>query len=126
MIAEGRRRGDRLAIDAAAARRGRRVRRRPVDAGAQRCEPQRPLDFGGYRPGPVALVVGDVVGGRAAQAASRRQKRDRLHAIGLARAVRPRQDHQIAMHVHARRTVVAEMRQAQALDAGDGGHGESV
>ena len=90
VIAERRRRSHRLAVDPAAPAGGGRLSARRIDAGAERRKPQRALDLGGYRPGAVALIVGDIVERGAAQAASRRQKRDRLDAIGLAGAVRAR------------------------------------
>src|SRR5207244_2136254 len=95
MIAEGGGGGDWLAVDAAAAaRRGLTARR--LDAGAERRQAQRALDFGGHRPGTVALIVGDVLQRGAAEPAARRQQRDRLQAIGLARAVRSDQRDHIA------------------------------
>ena len=121
MIAEGGGRTDRLAVDPAA----------PAGGGASLpggsmpvpsvAKPKRALDFGGHRPGAVALVVGDIVERGAAQAAAGRQKRDRLEAIGLAGAVRPDQHHDVAARLKARRAIIAEMRQRQAVDAG-GGH----
>ena len=121
MIAEGGGRAHRLAVDPAAPAGGRGLRGRRVDAGAERGKPERALDLGRYRPGAVALVVGDILQRRAPQAAPRREKRDRLQAIGLAGAVRPHQHHDIAARLHARRAIVAEMRKGKAVDAG-GGH----
>src|SRR6185437_6428324 len=51
----------------------------------------------------------------------RRQKRDRLEAIGLAGAVRPHQHYHVPARLKARRPIIAEMRQAEAVNTG-GGH----
>ncbi len=121
MIAERGRRAHRLAVDAAApAGRGRLAAGR-VEAGAERGQTQRALDLGGDRPGAVALIVGDVFQRGAPKPASRRQKRDRLEAIGLAGAVRPDQHHDVAARLQTRRAIIAEVRQRQPVDAG-GGH----
>ena len=113
MIAERGRRTDRLAVDPAAPAGGAVFISRRIDPGAERGKPQRALDFGGDRPGTVALIVGDILQRRAPQAASRRQKRDRLEAIGLAGAVRPHQHHDVAARLHASRPIIAKMRQRQ-------------
>ena len=73
MIAEGGGGGDRLAVDAAAAAR-RSVAERRLDAGPERGQAQRALDLSGYRPGTVALIVGDVFQRGAAKPAARRQE----------------------------------------------------
>src|SRR5258706_8434638 len=118
MIAERIGRADRLAVDAAAAAYPVAIAMWRIDAGAERGKAERALDFGRYRPGAVALVVGDIFQRRTAQAAARRQERDRLQAIGLAGAVRPDQRHDIRARRHARRAIVAEVRERQAMDAG--------
>jgi hypothetical protein len=71
------------------------------------------------------LIIRDIVKGRAAQAASGRQKRDRLDAIGLAGAVRADQRDHVTARFKARRAIIAEMRQGKAMNAG-GGHTISV
>ena len=121
MIAECRGRTNRLPIDPATPAGGRAFRAGGVDPGAERRQSQRALDLGGDSPGTVALDVGDILERRAPQAAPGREKRDRLQAIGLAGAVRSHQYHQIPARLHARRTVIAELRQREAMDAG-GGH----
>ncbi len=63
-------------------------RRRRLDPGAERREAERAFEFGRDRPRAVAFGERDLVERRAAQAASRREKRDRLDQIGLAGAVR--------------------------------------
>ena len=127
MIAEGGGRAHRFAVDAAApAVRGGFGAWR-IDAGAECRKAERAFDFGGHRPGAVALIVGDIVERRAAQSAARRQKRNRLDAIGLAGAVRAHQHHHIAPRLQARRPIIAEMRQAEAVNAGSGhGGGGSI
>ena len=121
MIAEGGGRTHRLAVDPAAPAGAAVFLAGCVDAGAQRRQSQLALDFGGHRPGAVALIVGDILQRGAAQTASRRQKRDRLQAVGLAGAVRTDQHHHVAARLQARRAIVAEMREAETMDAG-GGH----
>ena len=56
MIGKRRGRTDRLTIDAAFALRRRTVFGRPLDTGAERGKPKRAFDFGGDRPGTVALA----------------------------------------------------------------------
>jgi len=121
VIAEGRGRTYRLAIDPAAAARAVHLGRRRIDAGAERRKAERAFDLGGYRPGAIALIVGDILQRGAAEAAARRQERDRFQAIGFPGAVRPDQRHDIAARRNARRPIVAEMRQREPVDAG-GGH----
>ena len=70
MIAKGGGGCDRLAIDAAATGRGLPFAARWLDAGAQRCEPERALGFRRHRPGAVALVVGDILKRGAPQPAA--------------------------------------------------------
>src|SRR5580698_3834666 len=99
MIRKRRRRADRLAVDTAfAGARRRLLGRCPLDAGAERREPQSAVDLDGYGPEPlvgaiggvaarfavfaIALREGHLVELRAAQAPARRQKRDRLQYIG--------------------------------------------
>ena len=73
VIAERRGRGHRFAVDAAApADRG--IGHRRIDAGAERRQPQRALDFGGNRPRAIALIVGNVLKVGAAQPTARRQE----------------------------------------------------
>jgi hypothetical protein len=79
------------------------------------------FDLGGYRPGAVALIVGDVFERRAAQAASGREKRDRLDAVGFAGSVRANQRHHVTARLKARRAIITEVRKGEAVDAG-GGH----
>ena len=50
MIAEGGGRVHGLAVDPAAPAGGGRIAAGRVDAGAERCQPERALDLGGYRP----------------------------------------------------------------------------
>jgi len=57
----------------------------------------------------------------APQATPRREKRYRLQAIGLAGPVRSHERHDIPARLHARRAIIAEMRQREPMDAG-GGH----
>ena len=83
--------------------------------------PSAPSTSAEDRPGAVTLIVGDILQRRAPQAASRREKRDRLQAIGLAGAVRPHQHHHIAPRLHARRAIIAEVREREAVDT-RGGH----
>ena len=90
----------------------------PVPSVARPSAPSTSADTA-HEPSP--WIVGDVVERGAAQAASGRQKRDRLDAIGLAGAVRPHQHHHVAARLQARRAIIAEVRQRQAVDAG-GGH----
>src|SRR6185312_6765345 len=71
--------------------------------------------------GTVALVVRDVFQRRAAQPTAGRKKRDRLQAIGLARAVRPDQRHHVAARLETRPAIIAEVSQGEAMNAG-GGH----
>ena len=118
MIAERRGRRHRLAVDPAAPAGGGRLNARRIDAGAERREAERALDLGGHRPRAVALVIRDIVKGGAAQAASRRQKRDRLDAIGLAGAVRAHQHHHVTARLKARRAIIAEMREGKAMRSG--------
>ncbi len=113
---------DRLAVDPAAPHRRGVLGGSRVDPGAERGQPQRALDLGRHRPGAVALVVGQILQGGAAQPAPRRQQRNRLQAIGLAGAVGAHQHHQVGGRAHARRAVAAEMCQGEAADAGSG-HG---
>ena len=61
---------------------------RRLDPGAERRKAERAFEFGRDRPGAVAFGERDLVERRAAQAASRREKRDRLDQVGLAGAVR--------------------------------------
>src|SRR6185312_16941171 len=82
--------------------------------------------FGGDRPGAVTLIVGDILQRRAPQTASRREKRDRLQAIGLAGAVRPHQHHDVAARLYDSRAVVAEVREGKAVDARGRHEGASV
>ena len=89
VIGESGSRSDRFTIDPAFALHQRAVFGRPLDAGAERGEPQRALDLGGHRPGAVALVERHLLERGAAQTAARREKRNGLDQIGLARAVRP-------------------------------------
>ena len=86
--------GSRSMRHSARARRG--LRRRRLDAGAERREAERAFDLGRDRPGAVAFGERDLLERGAAQAAARRQKRDRLDQIGLAGAVRPDQHDQAA------------------------------
>src|SRR5712671_2080955 len=125
MVAKRRRRTHRLAIDPAAPAGGSHFAAGGVDAGAERCQPQRAFDLGGYRPRAIALIVGDIVERRAAQTASGREKRDRLDTIGLAGAVWPDQHDHLTARLQARRAIIAEMREGEAVDAG-GGHRETI
>ena len=120
VVAERRRRGHRFAVDTAAPAARGGIGRRRVDAGAERGQSQRALDFGGNRPRAVALIVGNVLQHRPAQPATRRQKRNRLDAIGFSGAVRARQHHHVAPRLKARRAIVAEMRELEAVNAGSG------
>src|SRR6202041_128519 len=113
----------RLAVDAAAPAGSGGLDARRIDPGAERCEAERALDLGGYRPRAVALIIRDIVKGGAAQAASGRQKRDCLDAIGLAGAVRADQRDHGTARLKARRAIIAEMREDKAVGGG-GGHGE--
>ena len=122
MIAERRRRGHRLAVDAAAPAGGSSLEARGIDAGAERGKPKGAFDLGGDRPRAVALIVGDIFESGAAQTAPRRQKRDRLDAIRLSGAVRAYQRHHVTARLKARRAIVAEVREREAVNAG-GGHG---
>src|SRR5258708_30764308 len=125
MVAHRRRRTHGLGIDPAAPVGGRHFAAGGVDSGAERCQPQRALDLGGYRPRAIALIVGDIVERRAAQTASRREKRDRLDTIGLAGAVWADQYDHVTARFQARRAIIAEMSEGKAVDAG-GGHGIST
>ena len=118
VIGEGRGGADRLPVDAALAQRA--FLGAGLDAGAERRQPERAFDLGRHRPRAVALIVGDIVERRAAQAASGRQKRDRLDAIGLAGAVRADQHHRPVRSMDARGAVAAEIGQRQAADQGGG------
>ena len=89
---------------------------RPLDAGAERGKPERALDFGGDRPGAVAFAERDLVERGAAQAAARREERNRLDQIGLAGAVRPDQHDGVRVGFKRRRVIVAEIGQREATD----------
>ena len=89
---------------------------RPLDAGAERGEPQRAFDFGGNRPGAVALAEGDLLERGAAQPAAGREKRNGLDQIGLAGAVRPDEHDRLGAGFERRRAVVAEIGERQAVD----------
>ena len=90
VIGERRGRADRLAVDPAFALDCRAVLDRPFDPGAERRQPQRALDFGGDRPGTVALAERHLIERGAAQAAAGRKERNRFDQIGFAGAVRRR------------------------------------
>src|SRR4030088_133566 len=122
MIAERGRRVDRVAVDPAAPAGGGPLSAGGVDTGAARRQPERALALGRYRPRSVALVVGDILQRRAAQATSRRQERDRLDAVGFSGAVRAEQHYHVPARRNARRAIIAEVREGEAMNAG-GGHG---
>ncbi len=121
VIGEGRRRANRLAIDAAGPRARRVVRGRGLDTGAERGEAKHALDLGCDRPGAVALGKRYLLESGAAQAPSRDQEGDRFDQIGLAGAVRSGQHHEIGRDLDTGRVVAAEVGQRQAADQG-GGH----
>src|SRR5258707_10591373 len=124
MIAERCGRVHGLAVDPAAPAGGGHIAAGGVDTGAERRQPEGAFDLGGYRPRAIALVVGDVVERRAAQSASRREKRDRLDGVGLSGAVGTDQHHHVTARLKTRRAIIAEVRQGKAANAGDG-HGVS-
>ena len=70
MIGESRGRSDRFAVDAVFALDGSFVGRGAFNSGAERGKPERALDFGGNRPGAVALVESDLLDRRAAKTAA--------------------------------------------------------
>src|ERR1700723_2271725 len=125
MIPERRGGCDRFAVDPAAPAGGGRLDARRIDAGAERCEAERALDLGGYRPRAVALIIRDIVKGGAAQSPSGRQERDRLDTIGLAGPVGADQRDHVAARLQARRAIIAEMREGKTMNPG-GGHAVSV
>ena len=119
MIGEGGRGTHRLAIDPAFALSVRAIVGRALDAGAERCKPERALDLGGHRPGAVAFLEGHFVQRRTAQPASGREKRNRLDQVGFAGAVRSAQHDRPGVAGLNRHTpVVAEIAQRQAADEG--------
>src|SRR3981081_481709 len=111
MIAERRGRVPRLAVDPAAPAWGGRLIAGRVDAGAECCQPERTFDLSGHRPRTIALIISDIVECRAAQAAARRQKRNRLDAIGLSGPVWADQHHHVPARLKARRAIATAARQ---------------
>ena len=117
MIGKGRGGRHRLAIDAALAGPHFGLAQRPLDPGTERGEPERTLDFRRDRPGAVAFRERQVFERRPAQAAARRQQRDRLEQIGFSRAVRAQQHRRPAVGRNLRGAIAAEIAQHQAADA---------
>jgi hypothetical protein len=116
VIGEGRGRCDGLPIDAVFALDGRVVVKRPFDAGAERCEPQRALDLGGDRPRAVALGKCHFIERGAAQAAAGREKRNGFDQVGLAGAVRTDEHDHRRVDFKRGRVIVAEIVEGQAKD----------
>ena len=114
--------GDRLAIDAALAIVARAVPPRRLEPGAERREPERPVDLGRHRPRAVAFRERHLFERRAAQSAARAQERDRLDQVGLAGAVRADEHDRSGPGGQAGGVVAAEIRERKAADTG-GIHG---
>jgi hypothetical protein len=124
VIGEGAGGGHRLAIDAALAGDGDVLVGRRLDAGAERRQAKRAFDIGCHRPGAVAFHEGDLGEGGASQPAPGCEKRYGFNQVGLARAIRSDQHHQIGGNVDLRGLIAAEVIECEAADAG-GGHGRT-
>jgi len=87
-----------------------------LNPGAEHRRTERSLDFGGNRPGAVALRRRDIFDRGAAQAAARREKRDCFEDVGLAGTVRPEKQGSAPLEIERSLPVGAEVREFELED----------
>ena len=92
-------------------------------AGAERDGPFRGFGLHCNGPGAAAALPGKVLEGRAAQAAARRQQRDGLQQIGLARTIGARQGNGRPVNIQPQAGIVAEVGEREAFERQRAGMG---
>jgi hypothetical protein len=116
---------DRVAVDAALPGRRKLLADGRIDAGAERGKPEHALDLGRNSPAAIAFGKGELLDSGAAQAAARRQQRDRLDQVGFAGAIRAGEHHRArGDKLNLRGVIAAEVGEGEAAQI-SGGHAET-